>query len=92
MPLCRHNVGTYKKKTSSHATRQRTLGHSRLSSPSHSGLILAFKKKWNWCAPAGLHLKKEEAQPGNESSNLTQKVLASGEKPSLSQDSTQLTD
>ena len=40
MPLCRHSVGTYQK-TGSHATRKGTLGHSRLSSLSHCGLILA---------------------------------------------------
>ena len=41
MPLCRHSVGTYQE-TSSHATRQETLGHSRLCSLSHCGLILAY--------------------------------------------------
>ena len=40
MPLARHSLGTYPE-TSSYATRQGTLGHSRLSSMSHSGLILA---------------------------------------------------
>ena len=40
MPLSRHSVGTYPE-MSSHATRQGTLGHSRLSSLSHNGLILA---------------------------------------------------
>ena len=40
MPLWRHSVGTYQE-TSTHATRQGTLGHSRLISLSHSGLILA---------------------------------------------------
>ena len=40
MPLCRHSVGTYQE-TSRHTTRQGTLGHSRLSSLSHCGLILA---------------------------------------------------
>ena len=40
MPLCRHSVGTYQE-TSSHATRQGTLSHSRLSALSHGGLILA---------------------------------------------------
>ena len=40
MPLSRNNVGTYQEK-SSHASRQGTLGHSRLSSLSHGGLILA---------------------------------------------------
>ena len=39
-PLSRHSVGTYQE-TSSHATRKGTLGHSRLSSVSHFGLILA---------------------------------------------------
>ena len=42
MPLCRHSVGTYQE-TNSHANRQGTLGHSRLSSLSHSGLILALR-------------------------------------------------
>ena len=38
--LSRHSVGTYQE-TSSHTTHQETLGHSRLSSLSHCGLILA---------------------------------------------------
>ena len=42
MPLCGHSVGTYQE-TSSHATRQATLGHSRLSSLSYCGLILAYR-------------------------------------------------
>ena len=53
MPLSRHRVGTYQKmnshatrqgtyqETNSHATRRGILGHSRLSSLSHCGLILA---------------------------------------------------
>ena len=40
LPLSGHNVGTYPE-TSSHATCQGTLGHSRLRSLSHCGLILA---------------------------------------------------
>ena len=40
MPLSRHGVGTYPE-TSSHLTRQGTLGHSRLGSLSHCELILA---------------------------------------------------
>ena len=40
MPLSRQSVGIYQE-TSSHATRLGTLGHSRLSSLSHHGLILA---------------------------------------------------
>ena len=39
MPLRWHSVGTYQK-MSSHATRQGTLSHSRLSSLGHCGLIL----------------------------------------------------
>ena len=42
MPLLRRGVGTYPE-TSSHSTRQRTLGHSRLSSLSPCGLILWHK-------------------------------------------------
>ena len=42
MPLSRHSVGIYQE-TSSHATRKETVGHSRLSSLSHCGLILAQK-------------------------------------------------
>ena len=40
MLLSRYSVGTYQE-TSSHAARQGTLGHSRLSSLSHCELILA---------------------------------------------------
>ena len=40
MPLSRHSVETYLE-TSSHATRQETLIHSRLISLSHCGLVLA---------------------------------------------------
>ena len=40
VPLSGHSVGTYQE-TSSHASRQGTLGHSRLSLLSHCGLILA---------------------------------------------------
>ena len=40
MPLFRQSVEVYQE-TSSHATRQGTLGHSRLNSLSHCGLILA---------------------------------------------------
>ena len=43
MPLSRHSVGTYLE-TSSHAPCHGTFGHSRLSSLSPRGLILALKK------------------------------------------------
>ena len=42
MPLSREKRGAYQK-TSSHATRQGTLSHSRLSSLSHCGLIRAYR-------------------------------------------------
>ena len=40
MQLSMHSVGTYPE-TSSHATCRGKFGHSRLSSLSHGGLILA---------------------------------------------------
>ena len=52
------------RETCSRATRQETLGHSRRSSLSHCGLILAppkkkeekeEEKKWNWCPRADHH-------------------------------------
>ena len=42
MPLSMHSVETYPE-TSSHATCQGTLGHSRVSSLSHRGLIPAYR-------------------------------------------------
>ena len=57
MPLCRHSVGTCQE-TSSHATRQGTLSHSRLSALSHCGSILA--KEVNKCAGANFHPKKKK--------------------------------
>ena len=44
MPQSRHSVGIYQE-TSSHATPQGTLGHSRFSSLSRCGLILAKRVK-----------------------------------------------
>ena len=40
MPVSKHSVGTYPE-TSSHTNCQETFGHSRLSTLSHFGLILA---------------------------------------------------
>ena len=53
------------RETSSHATRQGTLGHGQLSSLSHCGLILALQK-WHWNVPADLHLKKILKNAGGE--------------------------
>ena len=44
MLLSRHSVRTYQE-TSWHASHQGTLGHSRLSSLSHCGLVLAYTVK-----------------------------------------------
>ena len=53
---------------------QENLGHSRFSSLSHRGPILAFKKR-NWYARADLYLKEGGGggQARNESSNFPQK-------------------
>ena len=68
MPLSGHSVGTYPE-TSSHATCQKTFGHSRLSSH------MSWHKESNYCAPANLHFKKKKkkAQAGNEWSNILPK-------------------
>ena len=64
MPLSGHSVGTYQE-TSSHTTRQETLGHSRLSSLSHCGLILALRVELVW--RANLYFKREkERERGRE--------------------------
>ena len=47
MPLSWHSEGIYRE-TSSHATRQGTLDHSRLSSLGHCGLILAENVELEW--------------------------------------------
>ena len=57
MPLSRHSVGTYQE-TSSHATRQETLGHSRLNSLSHCGLILAERVELVCATQSPLEKKK----------------------------------
>ena len=59
MLLSRHKVGTYQE-TSSYATSPVTLGHSRLSSLSHCGLITA--NEWNCCARANSTFKKSAAR------------------------------
>ena len=64
MPLSKYRVGTYRE-TSSHSTRQGTLSHSRLSSLSHRGLILAERVELV-CASESPLKKKEKAQAGNE--------------------------
>ena len=61
MPLSWHSVGTYPE-TSSHATCQGTIGHSRLSSLSHCGLILAQRVELG--VRANLHFKMKTRRPG----------------------------
>ena len=55
--LSRHSVGTSRGGKSSHATRQGTLGHSRVSSLSHCGVILAHKVEIGVREQADLHFK-----------------------------------
>ena len=66
MLLSRHSEGTYLE-TSSHVTRQGTLGHSHHSSLSHCWLILA--KEWNLCTWANLHFKKKRRRWGMNGQN-----------------------
>ena len=75
--LSRHSVGTYPE-MSSHATCQGTLGHSRLSSLNHCGLILA--RRVNKCTRPCLHFL-QNAQAGNELSTLSQNPHTPGKKP-----------
>ena len=75
-----HNVRAYQK-TSSHATRQGTLSHSRLSSLSHCGLILAYRVELVCTSLSPLKQKKKEAQARNEWSNILPKSSQARKKP-----------
>ena len=77
MLLFRHSVGTHQE-MSSHATCQTTLGHSRLSSPNHCGLILAYRVEL--VCPTKSPLKKKSAG-GNELSNILPKSSHARIKP-----------
>ena len=63
IPLSRHSVGTYSE-TISRATCQGTLGHSRLSSLSHCGPILALKSGIS--ARVNFHFKKKTKSTSGE--------------------------
>ena len=63
IPLSSHCVGIYQE-TSSHATRQVTLRHCRLSLPSQCVLILAWRMELV-CA-SYLHFKKKKKSAGGE--------------------------
>ena len=81
MPLSRHSVGAYQE-TSSHATRQGTLGHSRLSSLSHwtdSGI----KSGISVPELISIEEKKKKARAGSELSNILPKSSPAREKPAL---------
>ena len=80
MPLSRQSVGIYQE-TSSHATRQGTLGHSRLSSLSHGGLILAKSGNSVRELISTLGKRKKKAQAGNELSNIFPKFSYARKKP-----------
>ena len=73
MPLSRHSVGICPE-SSSHATRQGTLGHNRLSSLRHRRLILAERSGISVRdLISTLKKRKKEAHAGNELSNILQK-------------------
>ena len=80
MSLSRHSVGTYPE-TSSHATCQGTLGHSRLSSMSHCGLILAKKTTTTKKKGAGGESVVEHSPKimANEEKTTTTSVDAGGD-------------
>ena len=91
MPLSRHSVGTYQE-TSSHAARQGTLDHSRLSSLSHCGLILAKRVELVYALwteadqKGGISVRElistlKKALAGNELSNILPKSSHSRKKP-----------
>ena len=70
MPLSRQSVGIYREK-SSNATRQGTLGHSRLRSMSHCKLILAYR----------VEIVCAKAQAGNELPNILSKSSHARKNP-----------
>ena len=75
IPLSRHSVRIYPE-TSLHATCQGTFGHSRLSSLSHCGLILAYKSgKSVRELISNLKKKKKKTQTGNNLSKILPKSL-----------------
>ena len=80
MPLSRHSVGTYQE-TTSHATRQGTLGHFRLSSLSH--LLTDSDLKSGISVSELIYVLKyinKNAEAENEWSNLSQKSLQARKK------------
>ena len=66
MLLSRQSMGIYQE-TSSHATRQGKLGHSRLSSPSHCGLILAYRVELVCASYSPLKKEKKKSRRGMNS-------------------------
>ena len=80
MPLSRHSVGTYPE-TNSHTTRKGTLSHSRFSSLSYCGLILARRVELV-CVLISTK-KKKKAQAGNELSNILPKPSHARKQPPL---------
>ena len=78
MPLSRHSVGTYQE-TSSHATHQATLSHSRLRSRSHCGLILA--QRVEILRASYIPLKKKKKKAGAERMvDHSSKIIANEDK------------
>ena len=67
--LSGHSVRTYRE-TSSHATCQGTLVHSRLSSLSHCRLFLAYRVELVRASWSQLKKKKKKKQAGNDSTKI----------------------
>ena len=84
MPPSRHSVGTYPE-TSLHATCEGTFGHSRLSSLSHCGLILALRVEFMYAneliSTSKTKKKEKRAQAWNEWPNILPKSSQAREKP-----------
>ena len=78
MPLSRQSVGTFPE-TSSHATCQGTLGHSRLSSMSHCGLILAEKKKKKGAGGESVVEHSPKIMANEEKATAITSVVAGGD-------------
>ena len=79
-PCCPGIVWEPIRQTSSHATRQGTLGHGRLSLLSHCGLILVLRLEMVCQSQSPLRKEKEKSSGGEWIVKPSPIVLASEEK------------
>ena len=86
-PLSRRSVGTFPE-TSSHATCQGTFGHSRLSSLSHCGRILALAVELACASKSPLRnekkKEKKKLRQGKNGRTFSQKPSQARKKPANS--------